>query len=153
MILLLRKIIYGLKQSGREWYEVLVDWLKDYDQKLSKAAFDPCVFISEDLILGVYVDDILMTGTPSRISAFIVAAGDRFKLKDLGTPKIILGLEIDHIKENRQVLLHQQTYVMALLQRYGMKNCNGRRTPLDANSFPPRIPADVEVDSVQQQLY
>lgn len=140
-ILRLLKTLYGLKQSGREWYEVLSQWLKQMGFYLS--TFDPCVFLGIELILGIYVDDVLMAGTNPATSAFMKAAGGKFKFKDLGRPKMLLGLEIDYGDSLR---LHQRTYTMAVLRRYGMDQYNGRRTPLDANSFSSRSEVAVCVD-------
>lgn len=141
------KTIYGLKQSGREWYEVLITWLKL--QGLTQAAFDPCVFYSTNLIMGIYVDDVLLTGLTAEMSTFIRAVSDRFKFKDLGRPKLLLGLELDY--HDRQIRLHQRTYASAILRRYGMQACNGRSTPLDPNNFPPRSTEAAELS--RQRLF
>lgn len=69
--------------------------------------------------------------------------GNRFKFKDLGRPKLILGLEIEH--NNLGVKLHQKTYIAAMLHRYQIDNCNGRLTPLNANYFPPRSSEPVNI--------
>ena len=59
---LLRKCIYGLKQSPLVWYETLTSLLI-HDGYLT-ANFDPCVFINSEkqLFLAIYVDDILIFG-------------------------------------------------------------------------------------------
>ncbi|KAH3957096.1 hypothetical protein HBH51_231200 [Parastagonospora nodorum] len=141
------RALYGLKQSGREWYALLSQWL--ISQGFTQASFDPCVFISDDLILGIYVDDVLMAGTPKAISAMLDATRARFKFRDMGRPRLLLGLEIDHHADH--VKLHQRTYIAAILRRYGMDNCNGRHTPLDPNSFPPRSTDPVDLE--RQKLY
>jgi transposase InsO family protein len=139
--------LYGLKQSGREWHEVLTDWLISIG--FTQARFDPCTFMSEHLILGIYVDDVLMAGTPEATSAFLDKAGGRFKIKDLGQPRLLLGLEIDYTDNG--IRLHQRAYAQSILRQYGMENCNGRRTPLDPNHFPPR--STDPVDPVRTRLY
>jgi reverse transcriptase-like protein len=64
-VLLLRKAIYGLKQSGRRWYGTLSDSL--LKMGFIQAHFDPCVFHKDDLCIGIYVDDCLLGGTPPAI--------------------------------------------------------------------------------------
>jgi hypothetical protein len=81
-VLRLLKALYGLKQSGREWYSVLSTWLTG--NRFTQAAFDSCVFISHNLILGVYVDDLLLAGTSDAITQFLDLTHKRFRFKDLG---------------------------------------------------------------------
>ena len=59
---LLRKSIYGLKQSPLVWYETLSSLLNK--DRFYSANFDPCVFINSEkqIYLAIYVDDILMFG-------------------------------------------------------------------------------------------
>jgi len=51
----------------------------------------------------------------------MIAAGERFKFKDIGGPTSS-GLEIDHIDDakRRHLAIHQRTYALAVLRRYGM---------------------------------
>ena len=76
------KCIYGLKQSAREWYELLAAHLRKLGFITSH--FDPCIFIhtSETTFISIYVDDISIFAPPS---AF------RQKVKDLGDVRYILG--------------------------------------------------------------
>jgi len=51
----LRKVLYGLRQSGRSWIQRLDKALREIEVKLS--AGDPCVYFfgrGEDLILIIY---------------------------------------------------------------------------------------------------
>ncbi|KAI0993459.1 hypothetical protein K3495_g14725 [Podosphaera aphanis] len=59
---LLRKSIYGLKQSPLVWYSTLSAVLKK--DGFAPTNFDPCVFVSLEKFvhLAIYVDDILMFG-------------------------------------------------------------------------------------------
>ncbi|KAJ1700890.1 hypothetical protein LUZ63_000669 [Rhynchospora breviuscula] len=86
-VCLLKKAIYGLKQSPRAWFHTLSSALLEFGFHGSK--FDPSLFISHcnghTLIILVYVDDIIVTGShePS-VSRFITTLQSRFSLKDLG---------------------------------------------------------------------
>ncbi|KAI0991218.1 hypothetical protein K3495_g16969, partial [Podosphaera aphanis] len=54
--------IYGLKQSPREWYFRLLEYIKPLG--FIPSEFDPCVLLhsSGNLIVAIYVDDIVLFG-------------------------------------------------------------------------------------------
>jgi hypothetical protein len=64
--LMLRKIIYGLVQSARKFYEKLINVLKVIGLYGSKS--DPCLWtmwdekVNHKIIIGIYVDDCLIIG-------------------------------------------------------------------------------------------
>ena len=57
-ILKIQKNFYGLKQAGRNWFEKLSSALGNSSINPSKV--DPCVFIGDDIIVLVYVDNCLI---------------------------------------------------------------------------------------------
>ena len=69
LYVLLKKSLYGLKQSGRMWYNRLSDFLHQKGYTRNKDY--PCVFIrrSQDgfYIISVYVDELNIIGTPRDI--------------------------------------------------------------------------------------
>ena len=67
---------------------------------IRRVNFDPYVFIRTDLIFRIYVNDVLITRTPLIINRFILAITKRFRFKDLGKPRLILGLEIDYLDDS-----------------------------------------------------
>lgn len=84
-VCLLKKSLYGLHQSGREWNVCLDKFLKSYHLTRSKA--DPCVYADKErnLIVGVYVDDFLvMSDLESTIQEFKEHLGATLEVKDLG---------------------------------------------------------------------
>ena len=62
-------------------------------------------------------------GFDERIHSFLTATGSKFNFKDMGRPRMLLGLEIEHL--GHHVELHQYTYAMMVLRRFGMEGCNG----------------------------
>ena len=91
----LHKALYGLKQAPRTWFQKLRVALVDYGFQSSRA--DTSLFIhytaSDILILLVYMDDILVTGSnPKLVSHFISYLHDKFALKDLGPLSYFLGI-------------------------------------------------------------
>ncbi|KAI3811307.1 hypothetical protein L1987_21028 [Smallanthus sonchifolius] len=65
----LKRSLYGLKQSGRMWYNRLSEYLEKEGYKSD--VISPCVFIkrsfSKFTIIAVYVDDINIIGSPEEI--------------------------------------------------------------------------------------
>ena len=92
--MLLRRALYGLKQSGRQWYVMLSKWL--ITQQFTQASFDPCVFLSSDLIARVYVNDLLLANTDERVCSFLSATSSKFNFKDLGRPRYYAEAISDH---------------------------------------------------------
>ena len=62
MVLLLLRSLYGLKQSGREWYIEACAGLKSLG--FYPCFSEPSVFITTDrsIIIGLYVDDMVVLG-------------------------------------------------------------------------------------------
>ena len=56
----LKKTLYGLKQSPRVWYDTLATFLKSLG--FAPLVSDYSVFTNGRIIIGVYVDDILIAG-------------------------------------------------------------------------------------------
>ena len=63
----LHKSLYGLKQAPRQWFTRFFDYLEELGFYESKADYSLFTFHKGDLliILLIYVDDILITGTSS----------------------------------------------------------------------------------------
>ncbi|KAH0607013.1 uncharacterized protein H6S33_003001 [Morchella sextelata] len=128
----LRKCIYGLQQSPREWYACLADSLQR--KGFVPAKFDPCIFIHKNhhLYISVYVDDIMIFGpdSPFRKEIRQLLKAD-FECTDLGNSKFILGIEIT--VTNNGITLSQCAYINKILDKFGMSNCKPVGTPLEPN--------------------
>lgn len=65
----LNRSLYGLKQSGRMWYNRLSEYL--LKKGFVNDQVSPCVFIKKTssgyVIIAVYVDDLNIIGTPEEI--------------------------------------------------------------------------------------
>ena len=61
----LQRSLYGLKQSGRMWYNHLSEYL--LKERFENNQICPCIFIkrseSRFAIMAVYVDDLNLVGT------------------------------------------------------------------------------------------
>ena len=91
----LHKCLYGLKQSGREWYSKMRDSLLRKNFHISD--FDPCIFVhdTEQFYVFLYVDDILLFGRSSSLmNQTKKLIGDDFACKYLGRATYVIGIEI-----------------------------------------------------------
>ena len=89
-VLKLNKAIYGLKQSPRVWKKTLVKFLNQLE--LNQLKTDTCVFSNKNIILAIYVDDIIIIAKYiGKITEFKTYISNKFKIKDLGLINYILG--------------------------------------------------------------
>ncbi|GJT03937.1 zinc finger, CCHC-type containing protein [Tanacetum coccineum] len=93
----LTKALYGLRQAPRAWNMKLDQTLKSLDFK--KCNLEQAVYTKRSktstLIVGVYVDDLIITGTPRKeIDLFKSQMKDKFEMSDLGLLAYYLGIEV-----------------------------------------------------------
>lgn len=112
----LRKALYGLKQSPRAWFERFRTTMVNAGYMQAQA--DHTLFIKHQgkkiTTLIVYVDDIVITGNDDvEISSLKKKLSNEFKIKDLGSRRYFLGIEVARLKQG--VFLSQRKYVLDLL--------------------------------------
>ena len=117
----LNKSLYGLKQAGREWNELLVSFLLTWGFTQSK--IDVCLFIyavsTSILWVLVYVDDCLQVDNdPVLRKKFTSDLSARFSVEDKGELMWILGLKIERERSARRLTISQELYVSDLLSRH-----------------------------------
>ena len=129
----LNKGIYGLKQSAKLWYETLSEKLKSIG--FSKLTFDKCIFIKTKpftIILGIYVDDILIiSSNKETIDTFKKQLAQHFNFKNFDTFTDILGMRISKINSNWYI--SQDTYIQRILERFHYANIKSKFTPMETN--------------------
>ncbi|BBN69110.1 transposable element gene [Prunus dulcis] len=127
----LQKSLYGLKQAPRAWNAKFTGYLPSLGFKMSHS--DPSLFVkisdSAIVVLLLYVDDIILTGSNSHvIQEVITDLGSVFDLKDLGPLTFFRGLQISY-KSNGDLFISQQKYAKDLLVKAGMESCRSCPTP------------------------
>jgi hypothetical protein len=128
----LLKSLYGLKQASRKWYEKLTSLLIQEGYKQSSSDYSLFTLQSDAhfTALLVYVDDIILAGTSLSEFARIKGILDsQFKIKDLGSLKYFLGLEVAQSKEG--ITISQRKYCLDLLKDSGFLGSKPAATPLD----------------------
>uniref|UniRef100_A0AAV1T269 Reverse transcriptase Ty1/copia-type domain-containing protein n=1 Tax=Peronospora matthiolae TaxID=2874970 RepID=A0AAV1T269_9STRA len=125
LVLELRKSHYGLKQAGWLWSQLL-------HSKLSTAGFtrcesDMCFYWKRDgddlVVVGVYVDDLLATGTSAAAVERFFASLASLSIKDLGRVSNFLGMRATHNGKNGYTL-DQEEAIRDLLCDNGLANAN-----------------------------
>ena len=99
----LRKSIYGLKQSGRNWHKTLTDFLKS--QGFTPNQNDSCVYShtssdNNQLIVLFWVDDIIIASNSlDLISKTKELLHSKFKMDDRGELQWFLGIDFERTKD------------------------------------------------------
>ena len=137
-VLRLLRSLYGLKQSAREWNRKCDKALKKLGFKQTEA--DPCVYFreSDDSIVGVYVDDLLILAPRGKNSVIEGIKHDlrkMFKIKELGEVKRILGMQITRIRSKRTVYIDQTAYIEKFLHEFAMEQDRVRPTTVPMNGY------------------
>nr|GEV63950.1 retrovirus-related Pol polyprotein from transposon TNT 1-94 [Tanacetum cinerariifolium] len=128
----LRKSLYGLKQASRNWYHKFTTFLLSLNFKQSKA--DHSLFIYETtnttVIALIYVDDVIITGNcPNKIQEVKKQLDKEFSIKDLGTLKYFLGIEV--VKTKDGLVLSQRKYTLDILNDCGKLGCKPSTFPIE----------------------
>jgi hypothetical protein len=126
-LLLLKKALYGLNQAPKAWHLTLSSWLLSVSFKQTYA--EPCVFWSENTWLYVHVDDIAIFSTEPESFKNLIKT--RFKIKDLGVSKHLLGMEV--VQSSSDICLHQTQYIQDTFEKYNCTNLTPLATPLKPN--------------------
>lgn len=98
MVYKLLKALYGLRQAPRAWNARLDKCLRDLGFKRclhEQAVYTKCKDKSM-LIVGVYVDDLLVVGSNKvDIEDFKMQMNTQFEMRDLGLLSYYLGIEVN----------------------------------------------------------
>jgi len=152
LVLLLLSSLYGLKQSGREWYIEAAAGLKTLG--FSPCFSEPSVFISADcsIIIGLYVDDMLILGRdPQAVQRVIDGIASLWEIKDLGEVSLILGIRVRRDRPKRILYLDQSEYIAGLMERFRLEEAKPVNLPVnDRNTLIAGQPGEAQAD---QSLY
>jgi hypothetical protein len=128
------KSLYGLKQASRQWFSKFSSTLLDLGFIQSKADYSLFTRVqgSSFLALLIYVDDVAIASNDSvAISSFITLLNDKFKLKDLGSLKYFLGLEI--ARSYSGISVSQRKYALKILEDSGLLASKPIQFPMEHN--------------------
>lgn len=112
----LKKAIYGLHQSSRQWFFELDNVLVSLNFK--RLQWCNCVYVYNNVVvLLIYVDDIVLFGkTEKDIKSVLKLLEGKFDFKVLGKTKKLLGVEFT--EEDGKLYIHQNTYINKVCNLY-----------------------------------
>jgi hypothetical protein len=150
-VLKLSKALYGLKQAPRAWNVKLDKTLKSLG--FSKCASEPAVYkrgIGKSVVvLGVYVDDLIVTGEDvTEIERFKRQMTSQFEMSDLGLLSYYLGIEVEQFDDH--ITVKQTNYAKKILSQFGMGDCNPAKVPMDPST---KLDADKQGERVDATEY
>lgn len=128
-VCLLKKSLYGLKQSPSCWNKAFKASLEK--KGLLPLKTDQCIFKNKlgTLFLAIYVDDgILFGNNVKEMNEFLLALRADFDITIDHAPKSYVGLEISNRKD--EICISQKSYVAQVLQKFNMHESNGVDSPL-----------------------
>ena len=126
------KSLYGLRQASRQWYTKLSATITQLGFVQSQVDHSLFVHSKGSLFtaLLVYVDDMIITGNDLDCVASLKSVLDqKFGIKDLGSLKYLLGLEIARNKTG--ISLTQRKYALEVLKEAAMTRCKPTQTPME----------------------
>ncbi|KAG8489499.1 hypothetical protein CXB51_017516 [Gossypium anomalum] len=133
-VCLLKKSLYGLKQSPRQWYKRFDSFMTSHDFK--RNSFDSCVYFKKNsdgffVYLLLYVDDMLIAAKDKgEIRKVKAQLSKESEMKDLGPAKKILGMEILRDRKTSKLHLSQKGYIEKVLCKFNMQSAKPVSTPL-----------------------
>ena len=121
-VLKLKRTLYGLKQAPRYFFKYFTERL--IKQGLQASSFDPCLFMNKNLIVIIYVDDILIYGRDDKtINNFI----ENMKNEDValhreGTAEGYLGVDIQYNGngDDRTITFKQEGLTKRIISALGL---------------------------------
>ena len=131
-VCLLNKSLYGLEQAPRAWFECFATFIQTIGFMPSKS--DSSLFVYQSpthtAYLLLYVDDIILTASSDSFLQHTISSLNReFSMTDLGPLHHFLGIHVSRTKSS--LFLSQRSYILDLLSRSGMSDCQPSRTPPD----------------------
>jgi hypothetical protein len=129
----LKKSLYGLKQAPRAWYAKMDSFI--IATGFSRCHSDPNVYTkkvgSHLIILVLYVDDLILTGSDSKLLNHVkTSLKKKFEMTDLGFLHYFLGLQV--LQTNEGIFLSQSKYACDLLRRFHMDDCKPSPSPFQS---------------------
>jgi len=127
----LLKSIYGLKESGRLWYQTLKKQLLKMGFKVNR--FDPCIFQHElkKIYILLYVDDCLVASENIKcIKEFVKELNNYFEVK-ITSLADFLGFSI--VQNEKFIEISAQNYIKKTLVEIGLTQCKPVSTPVSTS--------------------
>jgi hypothetical protein len=116
---LLNKALYGLRSAPKAWNTTFLEWA--VDAGFQQFESEECLFFHKEFnaLIVIYVDDLLVGAESLEgIRGVQRLLDGKFQVRHMGQPSFFLGMNVEYDREHCSIVLSQQTYVMALRQKY-----------------------------------
>jgi hypothetical protein len=128
----LLKSLYGFKQAPRAWFQRFARFARSIGFLESKS--NTSLFTlhrgTDVAYILLYVNDIILTASNQPfLHSIILLFSHEFAMKDLGPLHHFLGISIT--RQPHSLHLSQRQYILDVLSRAGMSDCNPSPTPID----------------------
>jgi hypothetical protein len=146
-VLRLRKALYVLRQAPRAWNAKLDSTLRrmGFEQSPHEAAVYRRGNGGNVLLVGVYVDDLVITGTKDAEVAAFKEEMVTFQICDLGPLSFYLGIEVH--QDDSGITLRQTAYAKRVVELTGLTDCNPALTLMEERLKLSRDSTTEEVDA------
>ncbi|KAL2345957.1 hypothetical protein Fmac_007242 [Flemingia macrophylla] len=147
----LKKALYGLKQAPRSWYGRIDAHLISLGFEKSLSEFTLYVKKTDAgiIIVSLYVDDLLMTGSSKElIEEFKGGMKEAFEMTDLRKMSFFLGMQVQ--QDRGEVFISQEKYAKEILRKFKMEECKPSATPMNQKE---KFSIEDGAEKVDEKLY
>ena len=142
-ILIIKKALYGLRSSGKQWHERFANCLRDEGFTPCKTEPDVWIWPDKDQscyeMVAVYVDDLALGMKDPEAFLSVLTNKYKFKLKGLGPISFHLGCDFNRDQDGTLCMSPQQ-YIDRMATEYermfGTKPHTRVTSPLEKNDHP-----------------
>ena len=140
-VLHLKKSVYGLHQSGRNWWLLITNFIVER-LGFRQCVSDPNFFFKRSrtgklMTMFLFVDDFQASTDPEdqkEWEEYLGMLKKEFNIKYLGEPTWLLGMRITRQPEKGTITLDQTLYIDTALKRFGFDDCRTVDTPEEMQS-------------------
>jgi hypothetical protein len=149
MVCHLKKSLYGLKQSPRNWYLLISAFIIN-EMGFHATVSDPCLFwkksrTGQRLLLFLFVDDMQVAFNKEDEREWEEAHQQlkrRFNITNLGESTFMLGMRITRDRRARTLKLDQELYITKALEKFGLDRCKTAPTPGERTGSGTQLPVE-----------
>ncbi|GJT99564.1 retrovirus-related pol polyprotein from transposon TNT 1-94 [Tanacetum coccineum] len=147
----LKKVLYGLKQASKAWYDRLKAFLIKHDYTMGMV--DNTLFTKKKnsnlIIVQIYVDNIIFGSTCQDLcDDFAKIMHDEFEMCMMGELNFFLGLQKIQLEDG--IFFNQSKYIKEMLKKFGLEDSKPMKTPM---SIETKLTKDEEGESVDNTKY
>ncbi|KAK6163847.1 hypothetical protein DH2020_000711 [Rehmannia glutinosa] len=126
--------VYSQQHGVDAWNSKIDSYFRSNGFERSQS--EPSLYVKKGvqdfLIVCLYVDDLIYTGTSlAMVQEFKKAMMEEYEMTDLGLMKYFLGIQVRQSKG--EIFISQEKYLEEVLKKFHMNNCKPISTPLAVN--------------------